>query len=53
MQHKKGNRNWLIVLVGEIFYCGKESNGVIQVLPAYLGTALTGLGGGGSQLYVI
>jgi len=26
---------------------------VIQVLPAYLGTALTGLGGGGSQLYVI
>ena len=40
-------------LVGEIFICGKETNGTLQVLPQYLGKAITGLGGGCDQLFVI
>ena len=40
-------------VVGEIFICGKETNGALQVLPQYLGKAITGLGGGCDQLYVI
>jgi len=39
--------------VGEIFYCGKETSGSLKVLPAYLGTAISGFGGGSSQVYVI
>jgi hypothetical protein len=34
------------VLVGEIFYCGKETTGSLKVLPVYLGTAVSGFGGG-------
>ena len=40
-------------IVGEIFICGKETDGALQVLPQYLGKAITGLGGGTDQLYVI
>ena len=36
-----------------MFICGKETNGALQVLPQYLGKAITGLGGGTDQLYVI
>ena len=39
--------------VGEVFICGKETNGGLQVLPQYLGKAIIGLGGGNDQLYVI
>lgn len=44
---------FLFVKVGEIFYCGKETEGSLKVLPAYLGTAISGFGGGSSQVYVI
>jgi hypothetical protein len=40
-------------IVGEIFYCGKETTGTLKVLPGYLGTAVAGFGGGTSQVYVI
>ncbi len=43
----------LCIIVGEIFICGKETDGALQVLPQYLGKAITGLGGGTDQLYVI
>jgi len=39
--------------VGEIFFCGKDSEGVLEVMPTYLGKAITGLGGGSEKLYVI
>lgn len=39
--------------MGEVFICGKETNGGLQVLPQYLGKAIIGLGGGTDQLYVI
>ena len=39
--------------VGEVFYCGSDSNGALEVLPQYLGTAITGLGGGADQMFVI
>jgi hypothetical protein len=40
-------------LVGEIFYCGKDSEGKLLCLPQYLGQPITGLGGGSGQMFVI
>ncbi len=42
----KGNTYFVTDLVGEIFYCGKETTGTLKVLPIYLGTAVSGFGGG-------
>jgi len=39
---------FFIYLVGEIFYSGKETLGSLKVLPVYLGTAISGFGGGNS-----
>lgn len=49
----KGNFLFVTVLVGEIFFCGKETTGSLKVLPVYLGTAISGFGGGFDQVYVI
>lgn len=40
-------------LVGEVFICGAQSEGKLQVLPQYLGRAIIGLGGGFDQMFVI
>ena len=39
--------------VGEIFLCGQETNGQLEVLHQFLGKAITGLGGGCKKMYVI
>lgn len=39
--------------VGEVFICGLDSDGALEVLPQYLGKAITGLGGGCDQMFVI
>lgn len=39
--------------VGEIFICNKETNGKLEVLPQFLGRAITGFGGGYNKLYVL
>ena len=39
--------------VGEIFLCGPETEGTLDVLNAFLGKAITGLGGGCKKMYVI
>ena len=54
----KGNTFWYFsngrfVVVGEVFYCGKETEGTLTVLPLYLGTAISGFGGGAKQVFVI
>ena len=39
--------------VGEIFMCGPETAGKLEVLNQFLGKAMTGLGGGCKKMYVI
>lgn len=39
--------------VGEIFLCGPETEGKLEVLSQFLGKAITGLGGGCKKMYVI
>ena len=39
--------------VGEIFLCGPETDGKLEVLSQFLGKAITGLGGGCKKMYVI
>jgi len=39
--------------VGEIFLCGPETDGKLEVLAQFLGKAITGLGGGCKKMYVI
>lgn len=40
-------------MVGEIFLCGPETDGNLQVLNQFLGKAITGLGGGSNKMYVL
>ena len=39
--------------VGEIFLCGPETEGKLEVLNQFLGKAITGLGGGCKRMYVL
>ena len=39
--------------VGEIFLCGPETDGKLEVLNQFLGKAITGLGGGCKKMYVL
>ena len=39
--------------LGEVFLCGPETEGIILVLPQFLGKSITGFGGGGKKMYVI
>ena len=39
--------------VGEIFLCGPETTGELDVLNQFLGKAITGLGGGCKKMFVI
>lgn len=39
--------------VGEIFLCGPETSGELDVLNQFLGKAITGLGGGCKKMFVI
>jgi hypothetical protein len=39
--------------VGEVFLCNNETSGILEVLPQFLGRAITSLGGGCNKLYVI
>lgn len=39
--------------VGEIFLCGPETDGKLEVLDSFLGKAITGLGGGCKRMYVL
>ena len=39
--------------VGEMFLCGPETEGKLDVLNQFLGKAITGLGGGCKKMYVI
>ena len=51
----KGNSFlWLIyLLVGEIFLCNSQTQGILQVQSSFLGRAITSLGGGCSKLFVV
>lgn len=39
--------------VGEIFICNKETNGKLEVMPQFLGKAITGFGGGYDKMFVL
>ena len=39
--------------VGEIFLCGPETDGKLEVLDQFLGKAITGLGGGCKKMFVL
>lgn len=39
--------------VGEVFLCGPETEGKLEVLNQFLGKAMTGLGGGCKKMYVL
>lgn len=39
--------------VGEIFICNKETNGKMEVMPQFLGKAITAFGGGFDKMYVL
>jgi hypothetical protein len=39
--------------VGEILVCNKETNGKLEVMPQFLGKAITGFGGGFDKIYVL
>ena len=39
--------------VGEIFLCGPETEGKLEVLDQFLGKAITGLGGGCKKMFVL
>lgn len=39
--------------VGEIFICNRETNGKLEVMPQFLGKAITGFGGGYNKIYVL
>ena len=39
--------------LGEVFLCGPETEGIILVLPQFLGKCVTGFGGGNKKMYVI
>ena len=56
MKHEQGEAKGMIkgsTKVGEVFICGQDSEGTLEVLPQYLGKAITGLGGGCDQMFVI
>ena len=44
---------WITRAVGEIFLCSEETNGIPEVLPHFLGKAITGFGGGCSKMFVM
>ena len=39
--------------VGEVFICGPETKGELQVMDQFLGKAVTGVGGGCKKMFVI
>ena len=39
--------------VGEVFICGPETKGELQVMDQFLGKAVTGFGGGCKKMFVI
>ena len=39
--------------LGEVFLCGPETEGIILVLPQFLGKSISGFGRGGKKMYVI
>lgn len=49
----KNSIHILLSLVGEIFLVGEQTDGILEILPQFLGKAITGLGGGCSKMYVI
>jgi hypothetical protein len=42
-----------LLIVGEIFMCSQQTDGILEVLPPFLGKAITGLGGGCNKMFVI
>lgn len=39
--------------VGETFLCNAQTKGLLEVQPAFLGRAITSLGGGCAKLFVV
>jgi len=39
--------------VGEVFLCGPETEGELNIIGQFLGKAVTGLGGGCKKMFVI